>query len=128
MTLPGAECRQRPTPEQAAAFTLRTMQRCVPAAVPAILFLSGGLSEEEASVFLNAIHQAAGAAPWHLGFSYGRAMQQSCLKHWAGHDVAAGQQALLARARANGQAARGTYATGSEPSDGKPLFEANYSY
>ncbi|MCX5930394.1 MAG: fructose-bisphosphate aldolase class I [Cyanobacteria bacterium] len=128
MTLAGAECRQRPTPEQAAAFTLRTLQRSVPAAVPAILFLSGGLSEEEASVFLNAIHQAAGAAPWHLGFSYGRALQQSCLKHWAGHDVAAGQQALLARARANGQAARGTYVAGSEPSDGKPLFETNYSY
>lgn len=81
------------------------------AAVPAILFLSGGLSEEEAIVFLNAIHQAAGAAPWHLGFSYGRAMQQ----------------ALLARARANGQATRGTYVAESEPSDGKPLYEATYN-
>ncbi|QPN58067.1 fructose-bisphosphate aldolase class I [Synechococcus sp. CBW1107] len=128
MTLPGAECLQRPTPEQAAEFTLRTLQRCVPAAVPAILFLSGGLSEEEASVYLNAIHQAVGVAPWHLGFSYGRALQQSCLKHWAGHDVVSGQQALLARARANGQSARGVYVAGSEPSDGKSLFEANYSY
>jgi len=128
MTLPGMACATPPSPEQAADFTLRTLERTVPAAVPAILFLSGGLSEEEASVYLNAINQSAAAAPWHLGFSYGRALQQSCIKHWAGSDVAAGQQALLARARANGQAACGLYEPGSEPSDGTPLHVANYSY
>jgi fructose-bisphosphate aldolase class I len=128
MTLPGMACASAPSPDQVAEFTLRTLERTVPVSVPAILFLSGGLSEEEASVYLNAINQTLSPAPWHLGFSYGRALQQSCLKHWAGHDVHAGQQALLARARANGQAAQGFYVAGSEPSDGKPLFEANYSY
>ena len=74
---------------------LRTLSRTVPAAVPAILFLSGGLSEEDASLCLNAINQVAaqGYAPWHLGFSYGRALQHSCIKHWGGNDVAAGQAA-----------------------------------
>jgi fructose-bisphosphate aldolase class I len=128
MTLPGKACPTPPSPEQAADYTLRTLERTVPAAVPAILFLSGGLSEEEASVYLNAINAAAADAPWHLGFSYGRALQQSCLKHWAGHDLPAGQAALLSRARANGLAAQGLYESGSEPSDGTPLFVANYSY
>jgi fructose-bisphosphate aldolase class I len=129
MTLPGADCPERPSPEQVAAFTVRTLRRSVPPAVPAILFLSGGLGEEEASVFLSAIHHAAPDAPWHLGFSYGRAMQHSCLHQWKGTDVVAGQAALLARARANGAAARGTYLAGSQPSDDAPsLFVANYSY
>jgi fructose-bisphosphate aldolase class I len=111
-------------------FTVRTLSRTVPAAVPAILFLSGGLSEEDASLCLNAINQAAaqGYAPWHLGFSYGRALQHSCIKHWGGSDRAAGQAALMARARANGAASRGAYEPGSEPSDDTSLFVANYSY
>jgi fructose-bisphosphate aldolase class I len=97
--------------------------------VPAILFLSGGLGEEEASVMLSAIHAAYPDAPWHLGFSYGRALQHSCLSHWKGSDTAAGQEALLARARANGAAARGAYVADSEPSgDPGSLFVANYSY
>lgn len=128
MTLPGKECTTAPSPDQVAEFTLRTLERTVPVSVPAILFLSGGLSEEEATVYLNGINRAISPAPWHLGFSYGRALQQSCLKHWAGHDVHGGQQALLARARANGQAAQGFYVAGSEPSDGAPLYEANYTY
>jgi fructose-bisphosphate aldolase class I len=111
-------------------FTVRTLSRTVPAAVPAILFLSGGLSEEDASLCLNAINQVAaqGYAPWHLGFSYGRALQHSCLQHWGGSDQQAGQAALLARARANGAASRGAYEPGSEPSDDTSLFVANYSY
>ena len=129
MTLPGADSSEHPSPEQVAAFTVRTLRRSVPPAVPAILFLSGGLGEEDASVFLSAIHQAAPDGPWHLGFSYGRALQHSCLSHWRGSDLAAGQAALLARARANGAAARGAYLAGSEPSDeATSLFVANYSY
>ena len=129
MTLPGAEGPDRPGPAQVAAYTVRTLRRSVPPAVPAILFLSGGLGEEEASVLLSAIHAADPEAPWHLGFSYGRALQHSCLSHWKGSDTAAGQTALLARARANGAAARGAYVAGSEPSgDSGSLFVANYSY
>lgn len=130
ITLAGADCPDPPSLEEVGAFTLRTLSRSVPAAVPAILFLSGGLSEEDASLCLNAINQAAsqGYAPWHLGFSFGRALQHSCLKHWGGSDRAAGQAALLARARANGAASRGAYQPGSEPSDDASLFVANYSY
>ena len=130
MTCAGAACPQPPSADEVGEFTLRTLSRTVPAAVPAILFLSGGLSEEDATLCLNAINQAAasGYAPWHLGFSFGRALQHSCLKHWGGSDLAAGQAALLARARANGAAAQGTYVPGSEPSDDSSLFVANYSY
>jgi len=130
MTCAGASCSQPPSAEEVGAFTVRTLTRTVPAAVPAILFLSGGLSEEDATLCLNAINQAAAVAdaPWHLGFSFGRALQHSCLQHWHGHDQAAGHAALLARARANGAAARGAYLPGSEPSDDSSLFVANYSY
>ncbi len=130
ITLAGADCPEPPSLEEVGAFTVRTLSRSVPVAVPAILFLSGGLSEEDASLCLNAINQTAsqGYAPWHLGFSYGRALQHSCLSHWGGSDLAAGQAALLARARANGAASRGDYLPGSEPSDDASLFVANYSY
>ena len=130
MTLAGADCPQQPSVEEVGEFTVRTLSRSVPVAVPAILFLSGGLSEEDASLCLNAINQVAaqGYAPWHLGFSFGRALQHSCLTHWGGSDVKAGQEILLARARANGAASRGAYAAGSEPSDDASLFVANYSY
>lgn len=130
MTTAGADCPSRASADEVGEFTVRTLSRTVPAAVPAILFLSGGLSEEDASLCLNAINQVAaqGYAPWHLGFSYGRALQHSCLKHWGGSDLAAGQAALLARARANGAASRGAYGPGSEPSDDSSLFVANYSY
>jgi fructose-bisphosphate aldolase class I len=130
MTTAGAACSTRPSAEEVGEFTARTLSRTVPAAVPSILFLSGGLSEEDASLCLNAINEAAaqGYAPWHLGFSFGRALQHSCLKHWGGSDVAAGQAALMARARANGAASRGAYVAGSEPSDDESLFVSNYSY
>ncbi|MEB3239848.1 MAG: class I fructose-bisphosphate aldolase [Cyanobacteriota bacterium] len=130
MTTAGADCPERPSLEEVGEFTVRTLSRAVPAAVPAILFLSGGLSEEDASLALNAINEAAaqGFAPWHLGFSFGRALQHSCLKHWAGGNVEAGQAALLARARANGAASRGAYRPGDESSDDASLFVADYSY
>jgi fructose-bisphosphate aldolase class I len=130
MTTAGADCPTRPSAEEVGDFTARTLSRTVPAAVPSILFLSGGLSEEDASLCLNGINEAAalGYAPWHLGFSFGRALQHSCLKHWGGSDVAGGQAALLARARANGAASRGAYVAGSEPSDDESLFVSNYSY
>jgi fructose-bisphosphate aldolase class I len=130
MTLAGTGCPEQPGLEEVGAFTVRTLSRSVPVAVPAILFLSGGLSEEDASLCLNVINQTAsqGYAPWHLGFSFGRALQHSCLTHWGGNNLAAGQAALLARARANAAASHGDYVPGSEPSDDASLFVADYSY
>ncbi len=96
-----------------AAATLAVLRRCVPAAVPGVLFLSGGQSEADASANLDAIVRAAGpAAPWGLSFSYGRALQASTLAAWRGQqgNVAAAQAAFLKRCAANGAAARGEYA------------------
>jgi fructose-bisphosphate aldolase class I len=94
--------------------TVRVLQHTVPCAVPGITFLSGGMSEEEASLALNAINKAPGPKPWSLTFSYGRALQQSCLKAWLGKDenVSAAQEALLVRARANSLANLGKYEGG----------------
>ena len=129
MTCPGAECTEPVTKEKIAEYTIRTLERTVPSAVPGITFLSGGLSEEEASIYLNVMNSNTRKGPWSVTFSYGRALQHSCLNHWKGTDAVAGQAALLARARANGAAARGTYLAGSEPSDdAASLFVANYSY
>lgn len=80
MTLPGADCGETVTAEKIAEYTVRTLERHVPSAVPGIMFLSGGMSEEEASINLNALNKRARKGPWSLSFSYGRALQQSCLK------------------------------------------------
>lgn len=91
----------KPTPEDVGRATVTALQRTVPAAVPGIVFLSGGQSEEEASVNLNAINVYPGKKPWVLSFSYGRALQASVLKAWQGKPelLAAGQQELLNRAK-----------------------------
>merc|ERR1719295_2428861 len=119
MVTPGQSCPQKATPAQVAEATVTAFSRTIPPAVPGIVFLSGGQSEEEASLNLNAINQFTGAPkPWSLTFSFGRALQASCLKAWAGKDVAAGQEELLRRAEINGQAARGVYAGGNQGAAG----------
>ncbi|WP_440995474.1 class I fructose-bisphosphate aldolase [Arhodomonas sp. SL1] len=110
MVLPGKE-RERLTPEAVAEHTLRVLRRTVPAAVPAIAFLSGGQSPEEATANLNAINAAGGDKPWALTFSYGRALQEPAQQAWRGkaENIAAAQQAFLQRARLNGAARQGSY-------------------
>ena len=82
----------------------------MPAAVPGIVFLSGGQSEQEATANLSAMN-ALGKLPWELSFSYGRALQQSALDAWRGkkENVAAAQKAYLHRLRLNGAARSGSY-------------------
>ena len=63
-------------------------------------------------------------AKWNVGFSYGRALQHSCLKAWKGTDIVSAQQALIARARANSEASQGIYKAGSQPSSDEELFVA----
>ena len=87
MTVPGAEAAEQSGPKEVAELTIRTMLRSVPAAVPGIVFLSGGLSEEAASAYLNEMNQFN--TPWNVSFSYGRALQHSALKGWAGSDLKA---------------------------------------
>lgn len=110
MVVSGKDCPTQAGVEAVAKITVKTLSRCVPAAVPGIVFLSGGQSEEEATVHLNAMN-AIGSQPWELSFSYGRALQQSALQVWSGDParVQAAQAAYLHRARMNGAARSGRY-------------------
>lgn len=115
MVRSGSDVAVQANSREIALATVRVLQHTVPPAVPGITFLSGGMSEEEASLALNDINHAPGPKPWALTFSYGRALQQSCLKAWLGKDenIAAAQAALIVRATANSQAALGQYAGGA---------------
>jgi fructose-bisphosphate aldolase class I len=114
MVRSGSDAAVPATPDEIALATVRVLQHTVPCAVPGITFLSGGMSEEEASLSLNAINLAPGPKPWSLTFSYGRALQQSVLQAWKGDDanIANAQTVLLARAKANGLANLGKYTGG----------------
>ncbi|CAF2122993.1 unnamed protein product [Rotaria magnacalcarata] len=128
MVTAGFDCKKKYKPEDIARATVTALQRTVPPAVPGICFLSGGQSEEEASVNLNAINQYSGKKPWALTFSYGRALQASVLTLWTGksENVSAAQNQLLKRAQAHGAAAKGEYKGGAI--GGQSLFEANRNY
>ncbi len=128
MTVQGAECNEKADPQKVAQMTIRTMERSVPASVPGIVFLSGGLSEEAASIYLNLMNKQIRKANWNVGFSYGRALQHSCLKAWKGNNVKEAQKCLLARAQANSEASKGCYVAGSQPSSDEALFVAGYKY
>jgi fructose-bisphosphate aldolase, class I len=129
MVTPGAECKDRASPELVAEYTLRLLHRRVPPSVPGIMFLSGGQSEVEATQNLNAMNQ--GPNPWHVSFSYARALQNTCLKTWGGRpeNVKAAQDALLLRAKANSLAQLGKYTSDGEAAEAKEgMFVKNYSY
>lgn len=98
------------SPEEIAEYTLSVFRNQVPAAVPSINFLSGGQTPEQSTINLNAINNF-GAQPWMLSFSYGRALQEHCLKAWGGREenIPAAQEALLKSAEANSLAACGEY-------------------
>jgi fructose-bisphosphate aldolase, class I len=110
MVLPGLESKQPVSSEQVAEATLRCFRRVVPAAVPGIVFLSGGQGPQEATQRLNAMN-SMGSQPWELSFSYGRALQQTVLQTWQGknENKAKAQQALHHRAICNSAARQGTY-------------------
>jgi fructose-bisphosphate aldolase, class I len=95
--------------QRIAELTIEAFKRHVPAAVPGIVFLSGGQSEVEATQNLNEINRVGG--PWPLSFSYGRALQASALEAWRGDaaNVEAGQQAFAHRARMNSLAVAGEW-------------------
>ena len=111
MVLAGKECPRQASVEEVATLTLRCLRRHVPAAVPGIVFLSGGQNARLATIHLNAINQLPDLKPWKLSFSYGRALQDPALEAWHGRDenLQAGQQALYRRARFNGAASVGEY-------------------
>merc|ERR1711933_673468 len=117
--------------ESIAEYTLGALKRVVPPAVPGIMFLSGGQSEVEATMNLNAMNQSPN--PWHISFSYARALQNTCLKTWAGKDEnkVAAQAKLIQRAMANSKAQKGKYdpATADEDaSAAEGMYVKNYVY
>jgi fructose-bisphosphate aldolase class I len=111
MVLSGYDSPEQASDEEAAHETLRCFRRHVPAAVPGIVFLSGGQSDEQATARLSAMN-AIGPHPWQLSFSYGRALQAPALKAWGGkaENVEAAQRAYYHRAKMNSAARTGMYA------------------
>jgi len=122
MVLPGLDCPVQPTAEDVADATVETLRRVVPVETAGIAFLSGGQSGELASARLNSMNAKfkapSAAAPWPLGFSFARAIQQPALEIWAGKDAnrEAAQSALLHRAQCNTAARRGRYSPAMEVS------------
>ncbi|KAJ6293481.1 hypothetical protein OIU78_025455 [Salix suchowensis] len=130
MVTPGSDS-PKVTPEVIAEFTVTALRRTVPPAVPGIVFLSGGQSEEEATLNLNAMNKLEVLKPWTLSFSFGRALQKSTLKTWAGkkENVGKAQEVFLVRCRANSDATLGKYAGGGTGGlASESLFEKGYKY
>jgi fructose-bisphosphate aldolase class I len=116
MVIAGKQCARQASVGDVALATLRCLRRHVPAAVPGIVFLSGGQDHVLATEHLNAINQLEGPKPWPLSFSYGRALQEEALDAWRGKiaNLTAGQQAFYHRAKCDRAAALGKYTTEME--------------
>jgi len=111
MVLPGAACPHQAGVQAVAEATVRCLRRTVPAAVPGIVFLSGGQRDDLATAHLDAMNRLPGSHPWELSFSYARALQAPVLAVWRGDPArtAEAQRVLYHRARCNGAARRGQY-------------------
>ncbi|XP_077235861.1 fructose-bisphosphate aldolase 1, cytoplasmic-like [Tasmannia lanceolata] len=131
MVTPGSDSK-KVSPDVVAEYTVRTLQRTMPAAVPAVVFLSGGQSEEEATLNLNAMNKLKGKKPWNLSFSFGRALQQSTLKTWGGKEenIEKARAAFLSRCKANSEATLGTYKGDATKGEGvsESLHVKDYKY
>jgi fructose-bisphosphate aldolase class I len=126
MVLPGKACPEQVSAEQVAEATLRCLRRTVPAALPGIVFLSGGQTPIEATMRLNALNLRR-PHPWELSFSYGRALQEPALAAWKGSPVhvPSAQAALAHRARCNGAARGGKYEPAMETAERNGIREPN---
>jgi len=111
MIISGKQCQRQASVQEVAESTLRCLRRHVPAAVPGIIFLSGGQHDHVATAHLNVINSLPLPKPWKISFSYGRALQDPALEAWHGkkENFEAGQQALYHRAKCNGAASLGKY-------------------
>ncbi len=118
MVLSGKDASNRASAEEVAERTITCFKRTVPPAVPGVLFLSGGQSDEEATVNLNAINQLAAkvGVPWEMSFSYGRGLQAAPLKAWGGQaaNMEKAKQAYYHRAKVTSAARRGAYSLDME--------------
>ena len=130
MTVNGVDAKEKASPKEVARLTVQTLERSIPPSMPGVVFLSGGLAEEDSSIFLNEINAIERKGPWALTFSFSRAMQSSCIKAWGGkkENVDAAQDLLKARAIANSEASQGKYVAGSQPSNCESLYVKDYVY
>lgn len=133
MVCPGQDCPRKYSSQEIALATVQVLKRTVPSAVGGITFLSGGQSEEEATMNLNEINKVAKEekCPWPLTFSYGRALQHTVLKTWKGEtsNVKAAQEALKKRASANSMAAVGKYqSVGTSAAANESMYVKDYKY
>uniref|UniRef100_A0A3B3YKE3 Fructose-bisphosphate aldolase n=1 Tax=Poecilia mexicana TaxID=48701 RepID=A0A3B3YKE3_9TELE len=131
MVTPGHSCPTKYSPEEVAMASVTAMRRTVPPAVPGICFLSGGQSEEEASVHLNAINNCPLAKPWVLTFSFGRALQASALRAWRGHkeNEKTATEQFVKRAEVNSLACQGKYSGGDNYGEaGHRIFGSCHAY
>ena len=109
--LNGKDSHVKNTAAEVAKYTAEIFQEVIPEELAGIVFLSGGLSAEEATAFLNEINKTYTNLPWPISFSYGRGIQADALQAWAGssENIAKAQELLLGRARENGKAAQGEF-------------------
>lgn len=116
MVISGKQCPTQADIQEVADKTVRCLLNAVPAAIPGIVFLSGGQSSALATAHLNAMNKTYSSLPWPLSFSYGRALQEDCLKTWAGNpgNVEAARKVLLHREKCNSLACRGEYSEDME--------------
>jgi len=116
LVLSGKSAPDQAEVEEVARYTLRLLRESVPPAVPGIVFLSGGQTDQAATAHLSEMNRIGGV-PWELSFSYGRALQAPALKAWGGkpENLEAGQRAFYERARLNGAARSGNYSADMEP-------------
>jgi len=131
MIVQGQAHTKKANAQEIASWTLRVLQRTIPPAMQGIMFLSGGQSEEEASLNLSAMNAMQTKKPWFVSFSYARALQLSAANTWVGKEenVAAAREKFLARLKANSEAQLGKYGGGAAGKDANvSLFEKDHRY
>uniref|UniRef100_A0A7S0WG14 fructose-bisphosphate aldolase n=1 Tax=Ostreococcus mediterraneus TaxID=1486918 RepID=A0A7S0WG14_9CHLO len=128
MVAPGADCTKKSNAKEVAEYTLKMLNSRVPPETAGIMFLSGGLSELDSTMYLNAMNQSPN--PWHVSFSYARALQNSVIKEWSGSDerIASAQEILKRRTVENGQAQLGKFDVTKSQTDGASVYEKGYVY
>ena len=128
MVRQGVSCTDKIDWKKLAYYTIKSFQKTIPVSMPGVVFLSGGMSETEASIALNEINKLDTCKPWRLTFSYGRALQSSVLLAWKGKEenIKSAQEVLLQLAQNNSLASQGKFVGKNE--GGKSLHEENYVY
>ncbi len=116
MVLPSLSSDEKPDADEVARLTLQTLRRSVPAAVPGIVFLSGGQTSQDATARLNAMNSTDQCLPWQVSFSFARALQNDAMEIWGGkaENAEAAQAAFAKRLKSNSAARRGEYSAQME--------------